>query len=513
LRGKSGQVAGALVLAASAFTAFSPPARGADHLLITELAVTPTDGEFVEIFNPTPDTLSLANYYLSDFVLKFEGEIDNINNYWHVTDGRLIPDPNFPNDFLAHFPEGTRILPGETFVISMRDDQLFSDFWSTSLNPVAPDFELIQDGDGDGVPGMFDPGPDLVEAEYIQPEAGLSNAREVVVLFYWDGQSDLVQDVDIVQWSNAGPAFTTVSPNKTGVSVDGPDPGGAPTPYLPDTDPQRQELAHNGAHDFGLTVTRRDFTEGTELAAGGNGLFGHDETSENLSDTWEPNTPHSIGSPGPYGPPVNTAAYARSARQVELVFSRELERTGAEDPDNYTIVQIETETGAPVMDAPLAVLSAALTGAGTSVLLETAPQRPVALYRVEAANLVATGIPDELISKPVLFRGYNPGPGVRLDVPRRAFVPDVDGILEITYVAAQGGTAVVRIFDLQGREVFVMTDEEVPPGGLRTLRWNGRDHLRQRLPAGVYVVHLEMVGSGAQITAPVVVGAAHGVLR
>jgi hypothetical protein len=183
-------------------------------------------------------------------------------------------------------------------VISTHDDEAFSDAWSMPGGPIVPDFELIQDGEGDGVPGMIDPGPDLVGVSYIQASAGLSNAREVIVLFFWDGSSDLVQDVDIVQWSNAGSDFFTVSPNKTGVTVDGPDADDVPTPYLPDTAPLDQDLAAFGAHDFGFTVTRVDFAEGAETSAGGNGIAGHDETSEDYSQTWVPNTPPSIGSAG-----------------------------------------------------------------------------------------------------------------------------------------------------------------------------------------------------------------------
>ena len=44
-------------------------ARAADHLLITEFAVRPTDGEFIEIFNPTENIVDLSQYFLSDYVL------------------------------------------------------------------------------------------------------------------------------------------------------------------------------------------------------------------------------------------------------------------------------------------------------------------------------------------------------------------------------------------------------------------------------------------------------------
>ena len=37
-----------------------------DHLLLSEATVAPTSGEFLEIVNPTGNTIQLDNYYLSD---------------------------------------------------------------------------------------------------------------------------------------------------------------------------------------------------------------------------------------------------------------------------------------------------------------------------------------------------------------------------------------------------------------------------------------------------------------
>ena len=52
-----------LPLAASAE---DKPEGGADGLLLTEIVVTPTDGEFVEIHNPTGSTIDLTDVYLTD---------------------------------------------------------------------------------------------------------------------------------------------------------------------------------------------------------------------------------------------------------------------------------------------------------------------------------------------------------------------------------------------------------------------------------------------------------------
>ena len=65
------------------------------------------------------------------------------------------------------------------------------------------------------------------------------------------------------------------------------------------------------------------------------------------------------------------------------------------------------------------------------------------------------------------MRGFNPGPGLKLDVPHRPFVPTLDPLMEITYEAPQGRNVLLRVFNGEGRELFVLADEPAPPGGLR----------------------------------------------
>ncbi|HMB70241.1 MAG TPA: lamin tail domain-containing protein, partial [bacterium] len=480
-------------------------ARAFDHVVLSEFAVRPTDAEFVEIYNPTDSVVDLSDYYLSDYVLG-----DVITNYWRLVDGALLPDPAFPNDFLARFPDGTTIAPGQAIVVSLHDDAAFASAWSFTGETFVPDFELVDDGTSDGVPAMIDPGPASNGQNYIQPEAGLSNAREVIVLFRWDGVSDLVEDVDIVQWGDAGPDFFTLSPNKTGVSVDGPDPGTSRTMYRPDTPPAMQHLAFLGAHDFDLTVTRIDYLEGAETRSGGNGLTGHDETSEDYSNTWLGDTEPSIGSPGTQGPPSLVSAVAISRDQVDIGFSRAMDPATSEDAANYTARQVLSPSQEPV-DEPLAVLSARLLPDGATVRLTTGTQVPVALYEVLPTNLLTADSTLSIVPGQVIrFRGFNDAPDVSLTVPGRPFVPDLEGEFRILYVAPQGMGVLLRVFDMEGRELFVLAEETAPAGGLGTVLWDGRDHLRQRLPAGVYVLHLELLSSGEEAVAPLVIAAAPG---
>ena len=115
------------------------------------------------------------------------------------------------------------------------------------------------------------------------PAAGTSVwhwTGEKIALFTWDGASDLVQDVDIVQVEGIIAAGKT---DKTGISIDGPDADTAPSTYQADTPAAQQaEIARAGA----LITQRMDLLETGEVKTAGNGISGNDETSEPLDQTW-----------------------------------------------------------------------------------------------------------------------------------------------------------------------------------------------------------------------------------
>ena len=121
---------------------------------------------------------------------------------------------------------------------------------------------------------------------------GLSNDGEVVILYYWDGETDLVTDLDYAVW---GDKYEAV--DKTGVAIDGPDADVITSTYLADTAIGSQDIVGTGGnpHAAGKTSQRQDVTEGMETQAGSNGAAGHDETSEDLHNTW-----------GEYDPTPNT---------------------------------------------------------------------------------------------------------------------------------------------------------------------------------------------------------------
>ena len=128
----------------------------------------------------------------------------------------------------------------------------------------------------------------------IDGQGGLSNGGEVAILYFWDGDSDLVTDVDYAVWGDKAEAV-----DKTGVAIDGPDADGATSTYQDDTAISVQDVVATGGHAIGSSFQRIDLTEGTETATGGNGVGGNDETSENLSVTWSSADAATPGDPAP----------------------------------------------------------------------------------------------------------------------------------------------------------------------------------------------------------------------
>lgn len=232
------------------------------HLLITEVCVTPTEGEFVEIYNPTGSAVSLSNYYLCDLY----GTSASVNSFYP----RLVAGPitSNINDFCVQFPSGSSIPAGGVITVALSGTAYQGEYGE------APDFEIVNTGVGT----LMTVPPN----GYVGSAPGLTNGDEVVVLFYWDSTTDVVYDVDYALWGDD----TTRRVVKDGISLDGPDPGSTPTPYLNDTPAASQSSISPGAHAIGESYQRMSMTETGEATSGGNGLTGHDETSEGLASTW-----------------------------------------------------------------------------------------------------------------------------------------------------------------------------------------------------------------------------------
>jgi hypothetical protein len=213
------------------------------ELLLSEIVVTPTLGELVELYNPGTSPVSLTHVYLADTA-----------RYAEIALGATGV---ISSDFMAGFPAGSVIAPGGYLVVSLESATAFHDSFGRF-----PDFDL--DGEDPGAPAML--------GTY-GASSGLTNAHEVVVLFAWDGRSATVRDLDYVVYGDVSDAV-----DKTATVVDA-------VAYAPDTAALLQHPAP--APDAnGESLTRCDLSEGAEPRSGGNGWLGHDETGEPLDVTW-----------------------------------------------------------------------------------------------------------------------------------------------------------------------------------------------------------------------------------
>lgn len=240
---------------------------GGKHLLLTEVKTGGAGTEFIEILNPTELAIGLGDYYLAD------------NKGYPFLAGAFGAGPRpsvIMSDFIARFPAGASIAPGEVQIVGIQPDD-FDDAFG-----VEPTYAILGDDDAPQMRTAF--------LSSIGPFVTLTDSGEAITLFYWDGADDLVVDIDIV---NAG-ASTTVDnglADKTDRTVDGPDTGSTTSAYRKDLVTMApMPLATEDSQSYQRTAPEAP----AELQTGpGNGLFGHDETSEDTSLTW------SIAAPTP----------------------------------------------------------------------------------------------------------------------------------------------------------------------------------------------------------------------
>ncbi len=249
----------------------------ADHLILSEIVVktrTPfsTFGSpYIQVVNPTATDVDMGQVYITDATTSPSAFYYNLP----LGDpGTHNPGGGNGGDFHARFPDGYVLAAGDSLAISINGSVEYQAAYGR-----LPDFELFEDAIlPDTVPELVEVFPGSIDAG---PHGGanvpaLSDIAESIVLYSWDGVSDLVQDLDYVMWgSNTGVRF-----NKSDVTI------GADT-YLDDTLVISQNPVASAGPGFRHSFRRLDADEGTETTSGGNGLGGHDETSEDLDNTWQ----------------------------------------------------------------------------------------------------------------------------------------------------------------------------------------------------------------------------------
>ncbi|GAB4198195.1 MAG: hypothetical protein Tsb002_32960 [Wenzhouxiangellaceae bacterium] len=236
-------------------------------LLLSEVAVLPAGAEYIEIHNSSGDTLDLEDVYLTDATFA-NGNVF----YYQIVQG-AGGGGDF-GDFHARFPAGATIAAGEYQTIALNGSSAFEAAYG-----ISPTYELYEDGAADGIADMREAFAGSINGQGDLSE-GVNNG-EVTILYYWDGQSDLVADLDYVVWGDRVEAI-----DKSGVTIDGPDADSLVSAYLNDTPIAQQTVLDLSQHATGAAWQRVDLSEGDEIDSGGNGLDGADETSENLRLTW-----------------------------------------------------------------------------------------------------------------------------------------------------------------------------------------------------------------------------------
>lgn len=234
-------------------------------LLLSEGVLQPTGAELIEIVNPTAAPIALSSYYLSD-----------APQYFRLPAGVAAVAAD-TTDFVVRFPAGATIPAGGVVTVAL----------DTAANFTAQ------------YPGVT-PTYSVASATMTVLTAGttptLTNAGEPIVLFFWDGASDRVTDVDIMNLGT--PAAANLLANKSGVAIDGPDADTVATAYVTDANTLPVQTAPGS-----LRSTKRLALESaaTEIQSGGNGINGHDETSEQTGTTWDA-TAYTAPTPGQVPP-------------------------------------------------------------------------------------------------------------------------------------------------------------------------------------------------------------------
>jgi len=232
------------------------------HLLLSE--IESDNGEMIELYNPTDAPIDLSQrYYLSDH-----------NEYWRLPENGQSPITLDASDFLVRFPAGSTVAPGGVVVVAI-DGNAFQ----ATYGGKPSDFWVHVAGTG-GRP---------MDAIIPLNTPSLTNTGEMVALFYWDGESDLVRDVDLVV---VGLDVPPANAPAAKVMIDGPDADTTPTPYAGEA----LDLGETGDTASNRTYKRKERERDREIHGAGNGITGDDETSEDLQLTWDKR--ETAGTPG-----------------------------------------------------------------------------------------------------------------------------------------------------------------------------------------------------------------------
>ena len=457
----------------------------ADHLIFNRICITPDESEMIEIYNPLNESVDLSNYYLSDS-----------DKYYQWINGESIG--NF--DFLIKFPSGSSIDSQGTYVITTQSNADFSDSYD-----FMPDLSLV-DSDLE----IFDSG--------INPN--LSGSEEMLILFYWDGISSIVQDVDYFLWGDYDKGFSKTTTEGY--------------PYN-DTLLEEQIFIRNyGLSDFYDSLyVRLDINEYDEIQSNGNGITGHDETSENFIASWAIegiertisfqdiiNGEYDCAGNSQDGCPLGSLDCPIVNPSGMIVDYFDITQFGGphaitiEDSDGYRLELTIWPDNWDIANDP-----------DYSNLLEPPYNRylvqglgNVFEYNGEKQILVCS-VDDFTILQSFDMEGEFDGSQTFNDAiispAPYVLIPSASEVLDYNYSFPSNSRVIIRVFDLSGRFITTLVDKYYESSG--TVRreesssaWDGTNQMGQIQPPGTYLMHMEasnfQTGKTSIDIAPVVIG-------
>ncbi len=462
--------------------------ENADHLIFNKICIKPAQAEMIEIYNPLDSDIDLTNYYLSDQ-----------DEYYKWVNGDMSSISI--QDFLIRFPSGSIIRAQETLVITTQSSSDFLSYYDYEA-----DISIIDTN---------------FEESSIGTSANLSDSQEMLILFYWDGTSSIIQDVDYFLWG---------SYNK-GVSKTILDDG---YPY-DDTLLENQIFIRNYSDsDFSDSLyIRNDINENNEIQSGGNGYTGHDETSENIVASWSiiglekeisfqdiingdydcagssqdgcplgSLTDCPIVNPTgvivdyfditPYGGPHALTIEDDEGYRLELTIW----------PDNWDIANDPDYS--TLLDPPY---NRFLVQAFGNVF-EYDGEKQILVCGLEDFEIIESYDMDGIFEEGIYSKAsINPAPYVLL--------ASEDERLDYSYSFPSNSRVIIRIFDISGRFMTTLVDKYYESSGVVKREelhssWNGKNHIGQVLSPGTYLMHMEasnfQTGETMIDVAPVVIG-------
>ena len=483
---------------------------GADHLVFNRITISPTNAEFVSIYNPTSESIDLSDYYITDS-----------NNYYNLPSGSDFWSESL-FDFVARFPDGQSIGSDDYLIISFHNSEIFTAYYGYS-----PDISLFEDM-RDAVDGQttISNGDAFVALDF------LNNDTEMLMLFKWQEGADFVQDVDYFVWGN-----TSQGVDKTSVSG-----------YAQDTDLNGQSYQENHTDNFTYVRFLLNNSEGAETNTGGNGIGGNDETSENFDETWNIVLAPELGCTDPQSPNFDSGAAGDNGRcidyTIEQVYSQFGNYINEDQGCNESLSANITTMGLVVdyqdkslVNGPRVIKIKDNQGyqieltiwdwdpMSSDIVNEYInPYNPTQYYIAVNGTLGVYNCNFQLElsnEQSIMYLSEYHPEGIyesdanvvksSIDVEPYVLIPSIGEQINYSYSVPSGSRVIIRVFDLSGRFITSLVDTFIDPGQNNwQSSWDGRDHLGQILSPGTYLMHIESMdfqtGKTTTDVDPVVIG-------